>query len=172
MECGKKFLFLSKNNFKNISLKILIGTYECKIDAKGRVVLPAPLKKQLGDLEVGFVLKRSDFQRCIDFYTTEEWNNEMLKIRSLNRYVKENDDFIRKFMSGVKLVETDAVGRILIPKDLLDFAQINKEIVFSALGSRVEIWDKNAYERAIDTTTEDFSQLAEKVMGGLRNDSN
>lgn len=149
---------------------ILIGTYECKIDAKGRITLPAPLKKQLGDLEAGFILKRSDFQRCIDFYTMTEWNLEMQKVNSLNRYVKENNDFIRKFMSGVKLIEIDSVGRMLIPKDLLEYAQIDKEIVMSALGNRVEIWDKIAYEKAIYTSPEDFSALAEKVMGGLGND--
>ncbi|ATA89719.1 transcriptional regulator MraZ [Capnocytophaga stomatis] len=149
---------------------ILIGTYECKIDAKGRITLPAPLKKQLGDLEAGFVLKRSDFQRCIDFYTMDEWNLEMQKVNSLNRYVKENNDFIRKFMSGVKLIEIDSVGRMLVPKDLLEYAQIDKEIVMSALGNRVEIWDKTAYETAIYTSPEDFSALAEKVMGGLGND--
>ncbi|MFK8271451.1 division/cell wall cluster transcriptional repressor MraZ [Capnocytophaga stomatis] len=149
---------------------ILIGTYECKIDAKGRITLPAPLKRQLGDLEAGFVLKRSDFQRCIDFYTMDEWNLEMQKVNSLNRYVKENNDFIRKFMSGVKLIEIDSVGRMLVPKDLLEYAQIDKEIVMSALGNRVEIWDKTAYETAIYTSPEDFSALAEKVMGGLGND--
>lgn len=148
---------------------ILIGTYECKIDAKGRVALPAPLKKQLGDLESGFVLKRSDFQKCIDFYTMEQWNVEMQKINSLNRYIKENNDFIRKFMSGVKLIEIDSVGRMLIPKDLLEYSEIDKDIVLSALGNRVEIWDKEAYEKAIYTSPEDFSNLAEKVMGGLEN---
>nr|WP_155285339.1 division/cell wall cluster transcriptional repressor MraZ [Capnocytophaga felis] len=149
---------------------ILIGTYECKIDAKGRITLPAPLKKQLGDLEAGFVLKRSDFQRCVDFYTMDQWNLEMQKVNSLNRYVKENNDFIRKFMSGVKLIEIDSVGRMLVPRDLLEYAQIDKEIVMSALGNRVEIWDKTAYEKAIYTSPEDFSVLAEKVMGGLGND--
>lgn len=149
---------------------ILLGTYECKIDAKGRITLPAPLKKQLGNLEAGFVLKRSDFQLCIDFYTMEEWTAEMEKINALNRYVKENNDFIRKFMSGVKIIEIDAVGRMLIPKDLLDFSKINKDIVLSALGNRVEIWDKDLYEKAIYTSPEEFSLLAEKVMGGLKNE--
>ena len=152
-----------------ISVGILIGTYECKIDAKGRVTLPVLLKKQLGELEAGFILKRSDFQRCIDFYTMEQWNLEMQKINSLNRYVKENNDFIRKFMSGVKLIEIDSVGRMLIPKDLLEFSNISKDIVLSALGNHIEIWDKEAYEKAIYTSPEDFSNLAEKVMGGLEN---
>ncbi|MDO5104264.1 division/cell wall cluster transcriptional repressor MraZ [Capnocytophaga sp.] len=150
-------------------MAILIGTYECKIDAKGRVALPASLKKQLGESETHFVLKRSDFQRCIDFYTREEWDLEMQKINSLNWYVKENNDFIRKFMSGVKLIEIDSVGRMLIPKDLIEFSKIDKEIVLSALGNRVEIWDKTSYERAVYTSPEEFSNLAERVMGGLQN---
>ena len=99
----------------------------------------------------------------------EQWNVEMQKINSLNRYIKENNDFIRKFMSGVKLIEIDSVGRMLIPKDLLEYSEIDKDIVLSALGNRVEIWDKEAYEQAIYTSPEDFSNLAEKVMGGLEN---
>lgn len=151
-------------------MQTLIGTYECKIDAKGRIMLPAALKKQLGDLSSGFVLKRSDFQACLELFPMQEWDAVMAKINSLNRFVKENNDFIRKFMAGVKLIEIDATGRMLIPKDLLAFSQIEKEIVFSATGNRVEIWDKESYEKAVYSSAEDFSALAEKVMGSLGND--
>ncbi|MDO5607243.1 MAG: division/cell wall cluster transcriptional repressor MraZ [Capnocytophaga sp.] len=151
-------------------MSILIGTYECKIDAKGRVMLPAALKKQLGDTEANFVLKRSDFQPCLELFPMDEWDLVMKKINSLNRFVKENNDFIRKFMAGVKLIEIDAVGRMLIPKDLQLFSQIDKELVFSATGNRVEIWDKDQYEKAVYSTPEDFSALAERVMGSMGND--
>ncbi|GIM57991.1 division/cell wall cluster transcriptional repressor MraZ [Capnocytophaga canimorsus] len=151
-------------------MSLLIGTYEAKIDAKGRVLVPASLKKQLGEQETSFVLKRSDFQFCLELFPMDEWSLVMQKINGLNRFVKENNDFIRKFMAGVKMIEIDSVGRMLIPKDLLTFSQIEKDVVFSATGNRVEIWDKQRYEQAVYSSPEDFSALAEKVMGGLRNE--
>ena len=148
----------------------LIGTYECKADAKGRVMLPASLKKQLGSLEDGFVLKRSVFQPCLELYPIKEWNKMMQKINKLNRFVKKNNDFIRRFTAGVKMVEIDANGRLLIPKDLVVFAQIDKDIVLSSAVSIIEIWDKNLYENAIENATDDFADLAEEVMGNLNDD--
>ncbi|NJM79600.1 MAG: division/cell wall cluster transcriptional repressor MraZ [Flavobacterium sp.] len=148
----------------------LIGTYECKADVKGRVMLPTSLKKQLGSLEDGFVLKRSVFQPCLELYSMKEWNKMMQKINKLNRFVKKNNDFIRRFTAGVKMVEIDATGRLLIPKDLVVFAQIDKDIVLSSAVSIIEIWDKNLYEDAIDNATDDFADLAEEVMGNLIDD--
>ena len=110
----------------------IVGTYECKVDAKGRLLIPAPLKKQLAtSLQNGFVLKRSVFQPCLELYPMKEWDLMMLKINKLNRFVKKNNDFIRRFTAGVKVVEIDALGRLLIPKDLVSFASISKEVVFS-----------------------------------------
>lgn len=144
----------------------LIGTYECKADAKGRLMLAAPLKKQLSAvLQNGFVLKRSVFQPCLELYPIKEWNELMQKVNKLNRFVKKNNDFIRRFTAGVKLVEVDSAGRILIPKDLLTFSQISKNIVLSSAVNIIEIWDKDNYEKAIDDAVGDFADLAEQVMG-------
>lgn len=100
-----------------------IGTYECKADAKGRVMLPVALKNQLSPvLQQGFVLKRAVFQSCLELYPMEEWNVLMQKMNKLNRFKKKNNDFIRRFTAGVKMVEVDATGRLLIPKDLVAFA--------------------------------------------------
>lgn len=144
----------------------LIGTYECKVDAKGRLMLPAALKKQLSPiLQNGFVLKRAVFQPCLELYPMEEWEALMQRINKLNRFKKKNNDFIRRFTAGVKVVEIDATGRLLIPKDLVVFADISKEIVLSAAVNIVEIWDKDKYEQAIDDATVDFADLAEEVMG-------
>lgn len=144
----------------------LIGTYECKADAKGRLMMPSQLKKQLNSvLEEGFVLKRAVFQPCLELYPMSEWNMLMQKVNKLNRFVKKNNDFIRRFTAGVKIVELDTSGRLLIPKDLHSFAGISKEIVLSSAVNIVEIWDKDNYEKAIDDATVDFAQLAEDVMG-------
>lgn len=144
----------------------IIGTYECKVDAKGRVMLPAPLKKQLASsLQDGFVLKRSVFQTCLELYPMAEWNLVMKKVNSLNKFSKKNNDFIRRFTAGVKVVEIDALGRMLIPKDLVGFASIAKDVVFSSAVTIVEIWDKELYEQSISGDDMDFAQLAEEVMG-------
>jgi|TARA_B110000971_G_C20020620_1_gene506146 MraZ protein len=144
----------------------LIGTYECKADAKGRVLFSAALKKQLQPiLNEGFVIKRAVFQPCLELYSIEEWNLMMAKINKLNRFVKKNNDFIRRFTAGVKMVEFDAAGRVLIPKDLCDFAGIKKQVVLSSAVNIIEIWDKDNYEKAIDAAAVDFADLAEEVMG-------
>jgi len=144
----------------------LIGTYECKADAKGRLMMPVAFKKQLSPvLQEGFVLKRSVFQPCLELYPMEEWNLLMQKINKLNRFKKKNNDFIRRFTAGVKIVEIDSAGRLLIPKDLINFAGITKELVLSSAVNIIEVWDKEKYEKAIDDSADDFADLAEEVMG-------
>ena len=150
----------------------LIGTYECKADVKGRLMLPSAIKKQLSTvLQNGFVLKRSVFQECLELYPMAEWNMMMEKVNKLNRFIKKNNDFIRRFTAGVKIIELDVSGRMLIPKDLHSFAGISKEVVLSSSVNIIEIWDKNKYEAAIDEATVDFADLAEEVMGNVNEDS-
>ncbi|MEO9503015.1 MAG: division/cell wall cluster transcriptional repressor MraZ [Nonlabens ulvanivorans] len=143
-----------------------IGTYECKIDAKGRFMMPVSLKKQLAPvLQEGFVLKRSVFQPCLELYPMKEWNEMMVRMNKLNRFKKKNNDFIRRFTAGVKTVEIDANGRLLIPKDLIHIASITKNLTVSSAINIIEIWDKESYEQAIDEAAVDFADLAEEVMG-------
>jgi len=101
-----------------------------------------------------------------------EWNLMMQKINKLNRFVKKNNDFIRRFTAGVKVIEVDDLGRILIPKDLTVFAKVSKDIVLSSAVNIVEIWDKELYEKSIDDSVVDFADLAEDVMGGVNDDDN
>ncbi|MEO5789733.1 MAG: division/cell wall cluster transcriptional repressor MraZ [Gelidibacter sp.] len=144
----------------------LIGTYECKVDAKGRLMLPSAIKKQLlPALQNGFVLKRAVFQPCLELYPMVEWEALMQKMNKLNRFKKKNNDFIRRFTAGVKIVEVDSTGRLLVPKDLMVFSGISKDIVVSSAINIVEIWDKDKYEQAIDDAADDFADLAEEVMG-------
>ena len=160
-------------SFNSFLLNTIVGTYECKVDVKGRVLIPSPLKKQLAhSLQNGFVLKRSVFQPCLELYPLEEWNAMMAKINTLNRFVKKNNDFIRRFTAGVKVVEIDALGRLLVPKDLVGFASISKDVVFSSAVNIVEIWDKELYEKSINGEDIDFADLAEDVMGNVNDDDN
>jgi MraZ protein len=172
VKCGNIFLFLLLSS-KLFLLNSIIGTYECKVDAKGRLLLPVTFKKQMtAALQDGFVLKRSVFQPCLELYPMKEWNLMMQKINKLNRFVKKNNDFIRRFTAGVKVVEIDNLGRLLIPKDLVVFAGISKDLVLSSAVNIVEIWDKDLYEKAIDDSVLDFADLAEDVMGNLNDDDN
>lgn len=149
----------------------LIGTYECKVDAKGRLALPMGLRKQLGDLaEQGFVLKRSVFQPCLELYPMQEWDAVMQQIGKLNRFKQKNNEFIRRFSAGVKPVEIDSNGRVQIAKDLVSFAKIDKEVVVSSAINIIEIWDKELYEQAVNPDDTDFAALAEEVMGNTDND--
>jgi len=147
-------------------LNTIIGTYECKVDAKGRLMLPVSFKKQLVSVvNNGFVLKRAVFQPCLELYPMNQWELLMQKINKLNRFKKKNNDFIRRFTAGVKSVELDSSGRLLISKDLVGFAGISKEIVLTSAVNIIEIWDKDNYEKAINDAAGDFAELAEDVMG-------
>ena len=147
----------------------LIGTYECKADVKGRLMMPAPLKKQLAPvISGGFVINRAVFQPCLEIYPIDQWNALMDKMSKLNRFNRKNVDFIRRFTAGVKTVEVDAAGRLNIPKDLALFAGITKQVVLSSAINIVELWDKGAYEKAINDAANDFADLAEEVMGDTK----
>lgn len=144
----------------------LIGSYECKVDTKGRVMMPVSLKKQLSKLvNEGFVLKRAVFNPCIEMYPVNEWSKLMNKLNGLNRFNKKNNDFIRRFTAGVKMVDMDISGRFLIPKDLIKHANIDKQIVVSSAVNILEIWDKSTYENEINEAAINFGSLAEQVMG-------
>jgi MraZ protein len=138
------------------------------MDAKGRVMIPSALKKQLLPvLEQGFVIKRSVFQKCLELYPMDEWQVMMNKVNKLNRFVKKNNDFIRMYTAGVKTIEMDANGRLNIPKDLMTFAGLSGDLVLSASVGIIEIWDKEAYENTLNDPSVDFGSLAEDVMGSL-----
>ena len=149
-----------------------LGVYECKVDAKGRLMLPSGLKKQLLPLlSEGFILKRSVFHSCLELYPMTEWNSIIGEVNKLNRFVKENIDFIRMFTTGLKVIQLDSTGRLLIPKDLIEFTGIKKNIVVSSAINMIELWDKDKYEKVINDPKVNFAELAERVMGNKDKDS-
>ena len=169
--CGI-ILFIFDKDQKNNYLKHFTGTYECKADTKGRIMIPVALKKQMKKIiKEEFVIKRGVFNQCLEIYPIIQWNLMMNNINSLNRFKKKNVDFIRRFTAGVKLIELDSSGRFLIPRNLLIYADIKKEVVVSSAVNIIEIWDKRNYEKAIDSALIDFPGLAEEVMGD-KNETN
>ena len=144
----------------------IVGTHECKIDNKGRVLIPSLIKKQLKSvLHEKFILKRSVFANCIEIHPNCEWKKIMNQIDGLNRFNKKNNTFIRTYLSGLKEVYVDSNFRLLIPKDLVIHAGLSKDIVFSASLNMIEVWSKSNYENSIKSSLSSFPNLTEEVMG-------
>ena len=147
-----------------------IGTYEVRLDPKGRVLVPAVLKKQMGEAaNESFVMKRSAFNKCLEIYTIQDWNELMQSFSKINRFIKKNDDYIRMFTSGLKMVELDSMGRLLVSKDLQDYATLGKDMVLNCKLNIIEVWDKDAYEKAVNINNEDFAVMTEDILGNYYN---
>lgn len=145
----------------------LIGEYECKVDAKGRLMVPANLRKQFAPIAEGKFFVKRGIENCLELYQKHDWEAVSEKVSSLNQFVKKNRVFARKFISGATQLELDNVGRINLPKNLLEYAGIAKELVLFAYGNKIEIWDKVAYNNALEMSDDDFADLAEDVMGDV-----
>lgn len=145
----------------------LIGEFDCKVDAKGRMMFPANMRKQLeGVFDNGFVINRNLHQKCLVLYPIAEWTKLNKKLSKLNRLIKANDVFVRKFTGGATACDADNTGRILLPKALIDYAEIKTDLKVLGSNSVIELWDKKLYE---DFLTQDINieKLAEDVLGGL-----
>jgi MraZ protein len=147
----------------------LQGEHICRVDAKGRFLLPVALKNQLiASLDEGFVVKQSIFSKCLELYPKSNWDELIRKITSkLNRFRKEDNDFIRAYNAGLKQLEMDSTGRLLIPRDLAVFAEITGDVVVTAKMDCIEIWDKARYDEIVSATQTNMSDLAEKILGNI-----
>lgn len=144
----------------------LLGEYDCKIDAKGRIMFPAGLKKQLQEVvHEGFIVNRDMFDKCLILYPAKQWQDVSSEIGKLNRFVAKNVRFIRKFNNGATPVELDSTGRMLVPAALSAYAEIDKNVKIAGNGDRIEIWSKANYEAMLDEDV-DMAKLSEEVMGG------
>jgi MraZ protein len=142
----------------------LLGEYECKLDEKGRMRLPSGLISQLGERETyAFVINRG-FEKCLMLYTEEVWDQITNEINALNLYVKKNRDFVRYFYRGANKVVMDSADRILLAKRLLEYAEIEKDVILLAYNNRIEIWSAEQYDQMLEEEPDDFSGLAEGVM--------
>ena len=160
-------VYLCRQNF--FVMAGFIGSYECTVDSKGRVIVPAPLKRQLLPFsDGGFVVKRSVFSPCLELYVRQEWNKQRMMVEQLSPFKKKNKDFTRAFFAGIKEVDMDATGRILLAKDLLAYSGISKDVTMASAGNIIEIWDKTAYENTVAETNLGFGELAEDVMENVK----
>ena len=143
----------------------LLGEFECKLDTKARMMIPAGLKKQLPEAErEGLVIHRG-FKKYLVIYTATEWAKKLDELSKLNQYETKNIDFIRYFTRGATELNMDAAGRVLLPKTLLDYAGIGSDVVLACLINKIEVWDLAAHRAMIDSEPDNFAELAEEVMG-------
>jgi len=143
----------------------LIGEFECKLDDKGRIIFPSALKKQLApEFQEKFVINRG-FEGCLVIYPMDVWNEISSSVNKLNDFVEENRRFKREFNNGANVLLLDSQSRVVIPKILIPHASIDKEVILFAFGNRIELWDKAAYRKMMSMSSEEYSRLAEKVMG-------
>jgi MraZ protein len=145
----------------------LIGEFECKVDAKGRFMFPVNLRKQLEEVfDKGFVINRNLHQKCLVLYPMAEWNKLNKKLSKLNRLIKANDVFVRKFSGGATAADADNTGRVLLPKPLVEYAGITTDIKILGSNNVIEIWDKKLYDQFLSQDV-DIEKLAEDVLGNL-----
>jgi MraZ protein len=144
-----------------------IGDYTCKVDVKGRIILPMTFKKQMpADSQDHFVVRKDIFENCLVLYSIEDWNRQLEKIRSrMNPYNREHNMFLRNFFKGTAELSLDNNNRLLVPKRLLDIIGAVRDVVLAGQDGRIEIWAADVYDK-IDMPADDFADLAEKLMGG------
>ncbi len=143
-----------------------IGEFNCKIDDKGRVMLPSRLRQQFPESSGNTLVVNRGFEQCLVLYTKEDWLKETGKLDHLDDFMSpEVRKFKRLFANGANPVQIDNVSRILIPKKLIEYADLKDEVVLTAYGSKIEIWSKSLFEKELDVDSNELSQLAQKFFG-------
>jgi MraZ protein len=142
-----------------------LGEYEATLDSKGRFPLPAGVKRQLPEGEnMRFVINRG-FEKCLSLYPLQSWQPLYDQISTLNDFDPKVREFRRYFLNGAIEIEPDGAGRILVPQNLKDYAGLGKDIVLASAVNKIEIWDKEKYQKFFESySPEDFSSLAQTVM--------
>ena len=138
---------------------MFIGEFTHSIDQKGRVAVPAKFRK---DLTTGAIITRG-LDRCLFVFNRSEWETLAKKITSLPLVQANNRAFNRLMLAGAAEVEIDQQGRILIPDYLRRYADLKKETVIAGLMSRVEIWDRDAWNEYKARTESAADEIAEKM---------
>ena len=145
------------------------GTFNCKLDAKGRLMLPADFREQLGSqAEEDFILRPGLHGTYLELYTVSDWNRRKEILIKVNTFDRKKLDIMRKYLDGVRRVKLDASGRLQIPKDLLERSELCKDVVIDSMFTNMEIWDKTKYEERVNAiSTEELAQGIEDLFSNL-----
>jgi MraZ protein len=156
-------LFYSKGLFGRV-MAFFSSEYECKLDAKGRLVLPAKIKAQLPESGGTELMLRRGFEPCLVLYPLLEYKKIYNKIAGLNEFNEEFRMLQRNFFRGNALVDLDTMGRFLIPKPMIRYSQLEKQVIVVGMGNRVEIWNPDLYDKYLINDQSEFSKLAQKYL--------
>lgn len=149
----------------------LVGEYECKLDAKGRFLFPAGLRKQLSPEANEVFMMNKGFENCLTLYPQNEWDKVSGRLSKLNLFKPKNRMFYRLFHQGAKQLGLDNAGRILVPADLMKRIGLTREIMLTAYNDRIEVWSKEEYLSTMGENMADFADLADEVMGEINDDN-
>ncbi|MBS1751046.1 MAG: division/cell wall cluster transcriptional repressor MraZ [Bacteroidetes bacterium] len=145
-----------------------LGEYEATLDAKGRFLFPTGFRRQIPEGETGSFFINRGFERCLTLYPMKNWEPIFEEISNKNDFDAKVREFRRYFLNGVT-VEMDSAGRLLLPKNLMEYAGLQKDIVLLSAIDKIEIWDKDKYQQLFDTfSPEAFSSLAQEVMAAKK----
>jgi len=145
----------------------LTGEYECKMDKKGRLRLPTSIIRQIGAGILSFTLNRG-FEKNLMLYPKEVWDSKTKEINQLNIYNTKQRQALRYFYRGATTLTLDSADRILLPKSLIEYAELSQDLVLFAYHEQIEIWSKENYEAIIAAEPEDFSVIADEIFGNVK----
>ena len=148
VDCGEKW-----------GMKMFIGEYHHTIDEKGRIIIPAKFRDELGD---SFIITRG-IENCLFVYSMENWNKICDKLNTLPFTKKDARVFNRFFMSGATCVELDKQGRVNISSPLIQYANISKDCVIIGTGDRLEIWSQEDWDLFFNSSKDNMSDIAENL---------
>ncbi len=157
------YICFSKDCFGR-DMAFFSSEYECKLDAKGRLVLPAKIKAQLPESNGTELMLRRGFEPCLVLYPLLEYKKIYNKIAGLNEFNEEFRMLQRNFFRGNALVDLDTMGRFLIPKPMIRYSQLEKQVIVVGMGNRVEIWNPDLYDKYLINDQSEFSKLAQKYL--------
>ena len=167
-ECGKKFIILPHSKISD-EMTGFFGKHTAKIDDKGRIVIPSGIKSVVPAEQMQFVIRKDMYSNCLEMYTWQEWANMSQAVRSKLDLAFDEDHirYWRTYMSDTVTVVPDAkLGRITIPREILDKAGIDKEVVFLGVDYKVEIWAKEELEGG-RLSADEFRQMGKKISGRI-----
>lgn len=148
----------------------LLGEYDCKVDAKGRFMFPSSFRKMMGDeVQKGFVLNRSTDAEALVLYPNDLWEKITKRLKKLNRFDKRVNKAVRIMLSGATPIEVDSAGRMLLPKSLVGYAGIAKDLKVVGSVDRFELWDREKYENylRVERESEAAADVISDTLGSI-----
>lgn len=150
--------------FSRLSMAFFTSEYECKLDTKGRLVLPAKIKNNLPEVSTAELVIRKGFEPNLILYPMVEYKKIHHKISSLSEFNPEQRKLKRNFFRSIAQVELDSASRILVPKTMLAHAQIDKEAILIGMGNYIEMWNPEVFNKHLIEDADEYSELAQKFL--------